>query len=80
MTYFLIYQRKALLDHRLMGMIVYTRHLPRYTAFAVPNLMQWVPISSLQIPRCALPMTHMASLRALITCRDVTCLMEPLEV
>ncbi len=80
MTCFLIYQRKASLDHWLMSMIVYTGHLPRYMAIAAPDLMEWVPIFSLEIPRHALPMEPMALQRAVITCQDVTCLMEPLDV
>jgi hypothetical protein len=59
---------------------VYTGHSPRYMAIAVPNLIEWVPISSLEIPSHALPMAHMALQRALITCRDVTCSTEPLDV
>jgi hypothetical protein len=80
MTCCLIYQRKALFDHWPMSMIVYTGHLPRYMAIAEPNLMEWVPISSLEIPWHALPMAHTASQRALITCRDVTCSTEPLDM
>ena len=80
MTCFLIYQRKALLDQWPMSMIVYTGHSPWYMAIGAPNLIEWVQISSLEIPRCALPMVHRALRRALITCRDMTCLTVPLDM
>ncbi len=80
MTCFLIYRRKALLDHWRMSMIAYTGHSPRYIAIAAPNLMEWVPILSLEIPRRALPMAPTALRRALITCWDVTCLTELLDM
>ena len=75
-----MYQRKALLDHWPMSMIVYTGHSPRYMAIAVPNLMEWVPISCFAIPRCASLMALAASRRELITCRDVMWSMDPLDM
>ncbi len=75
-----MYRRRALLDHRPMSMIVYTGNSPRYIAIAVPDLMEWVPILSLEIPRHALPMAPTALWSALITCRDVMCSTEPLDM
>ncbi len=68
-----MYHQRVSLDHRPMSMIVYTRQSPRYIAIAAPNLMEWVPILSLEIPRHALPIAPTALQSALITCRVVMC-------
>ena len=73
LTCFLVYLRKASLDHSPTIMIVYTGHSPIYISIAAPYLWELVPTCSDLKPKLSSPMVQTASLRAATISTDVTC-------
>ena len=63
-TYFLVYLRKASLDHRLIIVMLWTGHLPRYINIAAPDLIECVHVSSFLIHRISSPIETNADRKA----------------
>ena len=70
-TCFLMYARKALLDHRPIIMMVKVGTRAKCIAIAAPDLIECVPMSSRLKPRVSNPIAFTVTLRAFLMTVEV---------
>ena len=71
LTWIRMYQRKELLDHRPIIMIVSRYTLARKTAVAKPYQSDWVTTSLWENPRCSSPKVSVPDLSDLVVILDI---------